>query len=480
MVPDVRSSVETKTTMLPKMYWKKSRTETTGGASTPSADSIIDRKPVHDLHEDDATDLHDSFASLAVTSSSTMMGDYSFSSSTAATTSLVGAEPVGPHLGYKLLKNEHDCFGYLKFQACVSCVEDVPLELAMVSGKSIMFIKVCKTPNENNKDCTEKHLFAHPLLVEVLESHFILVAITPEEGQPERQEDGSLLTSVKLRVSQVGFLDERGLQHHVLFASRGELSTSSIMMAFVEAVVANQQVLPKYFAELAEETLGQISIDDSKRRAWFGFVDVEAAEVEFQYLDGVHSTMRGRLLDREETVIEVLYDSKQTSFGALVHFALSELSHGVTTVFCQSNDERMAARVELVKHADADTICFLVIEYVGCSAFVPSHDLTALQQTPMRFVPLTDLQAMAANRLIRDGLFNEATHLLSPRQGQILMEATRKGAKNFHDVVGFPILEAWISLIDGQKPRIRPKRKSDTTDWEPDSEPEVYSLLGAT
>ena len=70
----------------------------------------------------------------------------------------------------------------------------------------------------------------------------------------------------------------------------------------------------------------------------------------------------------------------------------------------------------------------------------------ALRKTEMRYIPLTELQATRANRLIHNGCFNEATHLLSPRQGKILMKAYTNVSKRTIETVNMPIHEAWKGI----------------------------------
>jgi hypothetical protein len=87
-----------------------------------------------------------------------------------------------------------------------------------------------------------------------------------------------------------------------------------------------------------------------------------------------------------------------------------------------------------------------IVEFVG--AMQPSVDPKhALRKTILRFVPLTELQSARANRLCDMGAFNEAVHLLSPRQGQILMRSLQNSKKE--DLTDVPIVSAWKSVSDG-------------------------------
>jgi hypothetical protein len=214
----------------------------------------------------------------------------------------------------------------------------------------------------------------------------------------------------------------------------------------IRALEAGLRPVPRYLQIVSEEESGRIET------AAFGVADDQdksddpaRGEAEFPALSGVISTRSG-MIDGCR-VVEVSYDGQRLSFGCLVHFALKRKAGGV--VYYRTNDERVAAQVEIERVRDsASTRQYSGMIQLDCDP------KPALRRTPLRFVPLTGVQAARANRFARLGRFDEAVHLLSPRQGLILMKTMQKTTqKNLHDVIDVPILPAWISVCEKRDPR---------------------------
>lgn len=427
---------KTNMNFLGNLRWKKDQNRASMTSIEPG------KVDAHNVVDDDPTELLASFSSLCNMSSSTTINEHS-SSSMSVVTSMRDHEVLA---SYMLQKNVDGSFGYIQLQVQVSGLEDVPKELAMVSGKPIFYIMTDPIHGINVE--AELDAFSHPLLVEALESLFIPVLITPKKDRPLEIKGFTCLEESELHAFAVGFLDEVG-SDLVPPLSYDDLSSIAIVEAIVAALTAKQQAIPKYVDLLAEEMRGITSV--TNRRARFGLDGVASPELAFAGLEGVLATRVGSLHGQFEKVVEVVYDFKRLTFSALARFAIAKVPCETTTIFCQSNDECMAARLEAVKLGKLEgmtTDLQVFIEYVGFCTFEPFIDLSALRQTPMRFVPLTELQSSKANSLIHDGRFNDATRLLSPRQVLILKEATRKGATDFPEASGFPILDAWIRVSD--------------------------------
>jgi hypothetical protein len=463
--------------------------------------------------DDDETALINSISSLSLLSSqATVYEQHSYNTSLlAASSRSQNKEAV---FSYKLKPHERQCLGYLQFQAQVASLNQVPAELAMVSGKSIVYV-VLDTPANHygsNEGAAEDNLFAHPLLNEALESLFVPISVIPLDSTTDQNK--------RLAVAQVGFLDESGAAI-VPSLVKSELSLAALLRAMVAALTIKQPstTIPLYLLELVQETSPATSNTSSTattitttnveaqpneflRPAWFGLPveRVKTLTEALQHQPGVRSYQLARHVDGDDShvVVQMLYNAKETSYSAMVRLALTgaqSLSPSAssslpppnalaTHVLCQSNDECMAARVEVAKltqlwsatngsnemsDEDLPGLGSVQIEYIGACETLhlePYHDLSALCETPLRLVPMSRRQAVQANDKIQCGRFDEAVRLLSPRQGLILLDATRKGTREFQDVSELPLLEAWITVSDRVEPVTRKKfRAADPEHW---------------
>jgi hypothetical protein len=143
--------------------------------------------------------------------------------------------------------------------------------------------------------------------------------------------------------------------------------------------------------------------------AVFGMSDSLLGEIEFADVEGVLATRAGFI--SHQAVVQVTYDSSRLSCCSLVRFALQR--NLAYTIYYRSNEERVAARIEVERVKEISSIAGHI-----SGTIQPTLDTKQfLRPTALKFVPLTDLQAMKWNRLIAAGVLNVATHLLSPRQG---------------------------------------------------------------
>jgi hypothetical protein len=287
-------------------------------------------------------------------------------------------------------------------------------------------------------------IFSHPLIVEAADSLFTTVFNKDEDYSCS----ASRSASGKSRRTRVGFFDDSG-NEIVQSLSADMLTRAGIAEAMIATLEACQRPVPKYLRLLYDEERGRIKPGPvglpvpCYHRAVFGMDDSTLGEVEFAGLEGVISTRAG-FLTRRQKIVEVIYDSGRLCFGSVIHYALKRKVGDI--IYYQTNDERIAALMEIQRVKESSK----VTEYLG--AIQPDYDpKNALRKSPLRFVPLTDLQATRANRLAHLNRFDEAMHLLSPRQGLIFMQARNMTAQNsFKDVVDVPILPAWMSLCDEQ------------------------------
>jgi hypothetical protein len=173
-----------------------------------------------------------------------------------------------------------------------------------------------------------------------------------------------------------------------------------------------------------------------------------------------------------------MYNYKETCYSSLLRQVLTLLTSRQIVVYCQSNDERMAARVEINKLSglgkyDRQIAIVQVSKSIVFEPRIDNNCFTGIRQTPLRYVPMTEYQASKSNQLIVDGQYEKATALLSPRQVKILATAVSTCFKDFFDVVGYPIIDAWMSTMDKNPPHRAQWIKDDT---EFDTELELYCI----
>jgi hypothetical protein len=208
--------------------------------------------------DDDDTELLSSFASMMVSSIDTLGESTWNNSSTQNLSMLIQKSKPKQDVHYQLIRNEYECLGYLQVHVNVSCLQDVPTELSVVSGKLILYVQTAWC----NGDAELTDAFCHPLILEAIETLFIPVAIIPNrmEGQQSHQ----------LIVTSVGFMDSN---HQNLLdpISCRELSMRPILETAMSYVLKkNDQSIPAFLADMM---LSYPSDRGFERRAWFGFHD---------------------------------------------------------------------------------------------------------------------------------------------------------------------------------------------------------------
>lgn len=338
-------------------------------------------------------------------------------------------------------KNETEEFGYLRFEH-----EDLQEALKDASDclKPVFSLQAL-IPGDVHAG---RDLFSHPLLVEAVETLFVTCSTVTHE--PTARSPSGHLCCTRVQILDPDLGDEL-----VPLISGDDLTRTGLITAMIKALEAMSLIVPTYLRLLLEEEQGLQALvrgHDTRPRhhsAVFAVQDVALGEAVFGGLQGVLATRVGRI--HQQHIVEVTYDSLELSYSVLVRYALQQRVGDV--IFYQCNEERMVASIESVRvrAAHSKVQKFDPKSIRGQTVYDPKH---ALRKTPMRFVPLTDLQATRANNLIQSGNFNQAVHLLSPRQGIILMKAMRVGGqKTLHEVVDVPLLVGWISVNTQQHPK---------------------------
>lgn len=328
----------------------------------------------------------------------------------------------------RLMTPEEEEMGAIRYQ--FTCLDDAARE-ATKCQKPMLCIEV-DIPGDVK---TGREVLSHPLIVEAAETLFVSVFC--------RMRKVPVNVPGKHCYTKVRILDDDGAD--LVAPLMGKLlCVAKVASAMIEALSVWSQHVPTYLQLLEEEHYGyRILVGPSgcfrrtDRQAVFGVACSKRGEVDFAGIDGVLATRAG-YYDRNQ-VVRVTYDSTQLSYCSLVRYALQR--DVAKTIFFQTNEERVLGTIESKRlNIKADLVKFL-------GPMQPSVDPKhALRKTMLRFVPLTDLQASRANRLVDMGAFHEAVHLLSPRQGQILMRSIQNSKRM--DVTDLPITSSWKSLLD--------------------------------
>ena len=332
----------------------------------------------------------------------------------------------------RLSPAEEEELGGIRYQ--FTSLEDATLE-AKASQKPIFCIEVY-IPGDLK---TGKEVLLHPLIVEAAETLFVSMQC--------RQECVSVNVPGQISYTTLRVLDGSGVD--LVKPVKGKLiSVASVASAMIDALAARDLHVPTYLSLLEEEYSGKRLEGPSNclrrtdRQAVFGTPCSDRSEAEFACLNGVLATRAAYY--QGQHVVQVTYDTTRLSYCSLVRRALQR--NVARTIFYQSNEERTVGMIELKRLNNRRTELVKLDGPSMNKSVDPKH---SLRTTMLRFVPLTELQSTRANRLVSMGAFNEAMHLLSPRQGQILMRAMQNPSLR-KEVVDVPITVAWTRLFDSQ------------------------------
>lgn len=354
---------------------------------------------------------------------------------------------------YVLEPHEHEELGCLRF-AFNSLASATASASNNASNKPILMIEA-EIPGDRQAGYD---IFSHPLIVEAATSLFTTV-LPPEVSwnQPERT------ARLKSCRTWVYFLSSQDTSVNLVPPVRGDdLTLGCTVKAMVRALQAsNATIVPNYLLLLLEESAADQSV------AVLGTTNPAVAEVELAGLEGVTATQAGAI-DRHK-IVKVHYDTSRLGYCSLIRYALQK--HVVDMIYFDSNEQKQAAQVEIARVQRDDCKLFPFARTMQLD-YDPKP---ALRRTPLRYVPLTNLQATRANRVVSQGAFDQAMHLLSPQQGLILMQAMRN-PKALHEVVDVPILVAWQSVCTQKHPKHileNQERTSEEVVQNPDEEVEV-------
>lgn len=240
-------------------------------------------------------------------------------------------------------------------------------------------------------------VLSYPLLVDAIESEFVPLAIHNNVGGAD--------AAVLARYGEpawnnpvIRFLDARG--NDLIPRRDGLYSEHEIAQRLVAALEAAKRPVPEYLSLAFEE-----SHLATRETATFAMSCYWEGEARLGALDGVVSTRAVSKGGQE--AVEVVFDDQALPYGALLEHAAS--AQCATTVFARDENQLAAARKQVGARAVRDDR--------------PAHDASSddqkyyLNHSPLRFVPLTPMQATRVNAALHE--HGDALRWLSPRQREL-------------------------------------------------------------
>jgi hypothetical protein len=302
------------------------------------------------------------------------------------------------------------------------------------TGKPIF----CRRIGEKYDDSAVPNSLTHPLVVEAAETLFVSLTLESDLDVPTV-------------CASVGILDKDGKRifPEIYGNQLTENSISLLVDMMVASLIKCKRIPPKYLCLLDEEESGKLEILPSgesktlERVCIFGVSNIHAAEANIAASIGVLDIQAGLHVGRQ--VLKATYASKVTSFETIVNDAIKK--NLVTTIYYQTHGEEMVARRvnnESTSYRALDKMRDLGVEKIEEVASINKiiDGRSGIRKTALRYVPMTNLQKIRTNRLVFQGYFNEATHLLSPRQAEIMMKSF-SNVKTRVDAVDLSLREVW-------------------------------------
>lgn len=214
-----------------------------------------------------------------------------------------------------------------------------------------------------------------------------------------------------------------------------DYSVSGVVSRMVAALKATNRDVPQYLEILNEE-------ESSRRmgveRATFSMHCFWEGEVALGALPGVVGTSPGFIGKTE--VVDIDYNPKEISFTLLLQQAIKRNS--ASGVFARSDEQAKFAKQ-------------ILSEQVVRSDETSKPDKQPkyhLFNSPFRYVPMTELQAIRINEAVSQKQSREAKRYLSPRQQELLLTIEQHPKANWTGVVGSnDLAKAWqvaMNVVD--------------------------------
>ena len=285
----------------------------------------------------------------------------------------------------------------------------------------------------------------HPLLADAVSESFIPVQIlrpgeTPEPEEPESEEPSEDETPAKALLANeplagppaIRILDENGYPLDKRLRLDGATALRpepALARTLVRALEKADRPVPAYLDLLDDE----LSVDRAKiEKATFAMHCFWEGEGALAAVPGVVLTRPGFVEDRE--VVEVRFDPTRIPYEELLRRA--KAMECATTVYTRSNaQQRIAARV----HPDAAKRTDEPIRIDRAPKYW-------LSRTPIRHVPMTELQAGRVNAAI--GNEKDPVALLSSSQRALLEILLKNPDAEWKSAIGVRLDTAWPAALE--------------------------------
>ena len=263
--------------------------------------------------------------------------------------------------------------------------------------------------------CTRygSQVLSHPLIVEAIESLFVPVAIYNNEGG----KDAKVLAAFNepsWNNPVVRIVDHESNPLAPRLSSN--YSPLGMVQTIKSALASQNREIPEYLNLLEEELLAE---EKGIEEAVFSMYCFWTGEKTFGNIPGVVGHQAGFMNGRE--VVKVQYNPEAVSFDDLAKTA--HQSHCADEVYTDDPQQAESAKTVVGDKAVKNTGNFRLDRE-------PKYYLS---QTPLRYVPMTAIQASRVNAALGSG--GKYDNYLSPRQLTLLKSVRENPKKDWENVV---------------------------------------------
>lgn len=279
-------------------------------------------------------------------------------------------------------------------------------------------------------------VLSHPLIVEAIETHFIPVVVFNNRGG----QDATTLKkfqepSWNNPVVRILNSNEKDLVPRL----SGDYSPSGLVQQMIVALQSSSIPIPPYLELLGEELSAKASHTEKGVFAMYCFWSGEGM---FGQLDGVVSTQPGFLNGHE--VVEVEYNPKKLPFDKLVQKAQQHDMAG--RVYTRNENQRRIAEKRVGRNASIS----------NKEIRIDREPKYYLSRTPLRFIPMTELQAARVNAAV--GSRKDFSDYLSPRQLNLLSVIQQHPKAGWKNMIGANnLIDSWQSVVSKAQKLLKEK-----------------------
>ncbi len=281
----------------------------------------------------------------------------------------------------------------------------------------ILFQEVpgCSTCRNYGKD-----VLTHPFIVEAIEDNFVPLAIYNNKGG----KDAAVLAaynepSWNNPVARIVDAEGKMISNRI----SGNYSKLAVVDAIIQTLTTERKDIPTYLSLFREELIAEANLAElslSMFCFWSG-------EKELGAIPGVVSTEAG-FMDGHE-VVKVKYDEERTSAKSIIKKAAA----------------KRCADAVYVKEGPKKQFAFKDIPVKKYRAYRSDKETKYyLYKSPLRQVPMTELQALKVNRALATG--SDPEEFLSPRQMMLLDKTLSQSSKKTTNRISHDFVKSWYEM----------------------------------